>query len=58
MIRPTGDQVEYIDLSEPDSVGSCPGREDAKTRAIPGLLAGLEENDLQSDRIFPVTRRI
>ena len=41
MIRPTGDQVEYIDLSEPDSVVVY-GQEDAKT-GIPGLLAGLEE---------------
>ena len=40
-IRPTGDQVEYIDLSEPDSVVVY-GQEDAKT-GIPGLLAGLEE---------------
>ena len=39
MIRPTGDQVEYIDLSEPDSVVVY-GQEDAKT-GIPGLLAGL-----------------
>ena len=40
MIRPTGDQVEYIDLCEPDSVVVY-GQEDAKT-GIPGLLAGLE----------------
>lgn len=29
MIRPTGDQVEYIDLSEPDSVVVY-GQEDAR----------------------------
>ena len=41
MVRPTGDQVVYIDLSEPDSVVLY-GQEDAKT-GIPGLLAGLDE---------------
>lgn len=56
MIRPTGDQVEYIDLSEPDSVVvlRAGGRQDRH----PGPAGGAGGDHLQSDRIFPVTRRI
>ncbi len=41
MIRPTNDQIVYLDLSEPDNVVLY--RDEESTQGPMGLLAGLEE---------------
>ena len=41
MVRPTNDQVVYLDLSEPDSVVLY--GEEEMTQGPMGLLKGLEE---------------